>query len=132
MSKRPARSPAEIVRDRRRKTAERHSRASVERLDPLHPAEIALLLWHVSRYPLAGLLSLSRLRDRLRDVEAELVVLARANGIPWEDVAWSLGLTRQAAVNRHPNADDVADEITSDGRGALAAALVVMGEDEDL
>ncbi len=89
------------------------------------------IVWHVSRYPLAGLLGLARLREQLGEVERELVLLARANGIPWEDVAWSLGVSRQGAIQRYPGADDDAELLLADGRGSLAAALLVLGEDDD-
>lgn len=58
--------------------------------------------------PALGLTQLTQLRKYLDELEAGYVAAARMNGTSWDDIAWPLGITRQAAAKRHAAAQEVA------------------------
>lgn len=62
--------------------------------------------WDVDRDTFVALMSLHALRDGiLAQMESEIVAQARLEGTAWQEIGWALGITRQAAQKRHPNAD---------------------------
>lgn len=63
------------------------------------------LTWLVDPDPMLALVGLADVRRRLEEVEAQLVVFGRLAGYPWDDLAWTLGVTRQALQKRHPDVD---------------------------
>ena len=64
------------------------------------------LVWDQDRDPLVGLLSLDYLRrTMLAQLESELVVTLRAEGLAWDEIGWALGVSRDAVRKRHPSAD---------------------------
>lgn len=74
------------------------------------------LVWDQDRDPLVGLLSLDYLRRRmLAQLESELVVTLRSEGLAWDEIGWALGISRDAVRKRHPTADRDARVKESDG-----------------
>jgi len=64
------------------------------------------LVWDQARDPFAGLLALDYLRRGiLQELESELVVTLRAEGLAWDEIGWALGISRDAVRKRHPSAD---------------------------
>lgn len=57
-------------------------------------------LEHIESFPLIGLLAIRELRDDLAEVEAEAILRAREMGASLEDIAESMGLTRQGVAYR--------------------------------
>jgi hypothetical protein len=51
--------------------------------------------------PLAGLRAITELRRRLDDLEARHVHAARSYGCSWRSIADELGVSRQAAHQKH-------------------------------
>jgi hypothetical protein len=50
--------------------------------------------------PMGALYAIVELRDRLREAELDAVEGARVRGASWEDIAGTLGITRQALHQR--------------------------------
>lgn len=66
----------------------------------------ARLTWSIDREQFVALMALHQLRDGvLGRVESDLVVSLRGQGVAWDEIGWALGISRDAARNRHPNAD---------------------------
>jgi hypothetical protein len=57
-------------------------------------------LEHIESFPLIGLQAIRELRDDLAEVEAEAILRAREMGASLEDIAESMGLTRQGVAYR--------------------------------
>ena len=55
----------------------------------------------VSADPLAGLRAITELRRLLDDLEARHIRLARSYGCSWRTIADDLGVSRQAAHQKH-------------------------------
>jgi hypothetical protein len=54
-------------------------------------------------------------RGILVGLEEELVVTLRAQGLPWDEIGWALGVSRDAVRKRHPNADRDAQAMAMGG-----------------
>ena len=64
------------------------------------------LVWDQPREAFEGLLSLDYLRRGvMQQLESELVVTLRAEGLAWDEIGWALGISRDAVRKRHPGAD---------------------------
>jgi len=74
------------------------------------------LTWALDRDAFVALMALHQLRDGLLErFEFDLVVKLRSEGLPWEEIGWALGLSRQAVQKRHPGADQAARALVSGG-----------------
>jgi hypothetical protein len=79
----------------------------VLRAHPAYPAAMSdrrrsliRKLEHIESFPLIGLQAVRELRDDLAEVEAEAILRAREMGASLEDIAESMGLTRQGVAYR--------------------------------
>jgi len=63
------------------------------------------LTWNQDHDSFGALMGLHQLRRLLVQVEDELVVTMRSQGIAWDEIGWALGISRDAVRKRHPNAD---------------------------
>jgi hypothetical protein len=74
------------------------------------------LTWSVDRDSFVALMALHQLRDAvLVQIERDLVVTLRGQGVAWDEIGWALGLSRQAVQKRHPVADRDSRALASDG-----------------
>jgi len=77
------------------------------------------VVWSIDRDVFVALMALHQLRDVVLDqVESDLVVALRSQGVAWDEIGWALGLSRQAVQKRHPDADQVARAVASGGEVA--------------
>lgn len=67
--------------------------------------------WRVPLHPLLALRALESLRSTFEAREREWVLDARATGHSWDRIGWALGISRQAAQQRHPLVDVVLAEM---------------------
>jgi hypothetical protein len=80
------------------------------------PRSGARLTWDVNRDAFTGLMALHQLRDAvLAQIESDMVVTLRGQGVAWDEIGWALGLSRQAVQKRHPVADRDARAVASGG-----------------
>jgi len=74
------------------------------------------LTWDQDRDAFVALMALNHLqRGVLEQLEAELVVTLRSQGVAWDEIGWALALSRQAVQKRHPAADRDARALASGG-----------------
>ena len=73
------------------------------------------LTWDQDRESFTALMALNHLRRLLVELEDELVVTLRIQGLPWDEIGWALGISRDAARKRHPNADRDAQAMAAGG-----------------
>jgi hypothetical protein len=66
----------------------------------------ARLTWDIDREQFVALMALQHLRGHvLAGMEHDLVIGLRAAAIPWDEIGWALGISRDAVRKRHPDAD---------------------------
>lgn len=76
----------------------------------------ARLTWDIDREQIVALMGLHQLRGQvLARIESELVIGLRADGMPWEEIGWALGISRDAVRKRHPDADRDARAMAAGG-----------------
>ncbi len=76
----------------------------------------ARVTWDIDREQFVALMGLHQLRDQvLARMEGDLVVGLRAAAIPWDEIGWALGISRDAVRKRHPNADRDAQAAAAGG-----------------
>jgi hypothetical protein len=73
------------------------------------------LTWDQDLESFSALMGLHQLRRLLVELEDELVVTARAQGIAWDEIGWALGISREGVRKRHPNADRDAQAAAAGG-----------------
>lgn len=76
----------------------------------------ARLTWEIDREQFVALMGLHQLRGQvLARIEGDLVIGLRAAGIPWDEIGWALGISRDAVRKRHPDADRDARAMAAGG-----------------
>lgn len=64
------------------------------------------LTWDIDREHFVALMGLHQLRGQvLESLERQLVIQLRAAAMPWDEIGWALGVSRDAVRKRHPEAD---------------------------
>jgi hypothetical protein len=74
------------------------------------------LTWDIDREQFVALMGLHQLRGHvLAGMEHDLVIGLRAAAIPWDEIGWALGISRDAVRKRHPDADRDVRAMTAGG-----------------